>query len=122
MNSLSDLSDVFMFFFLFFTLLNSCLAPAPEKAAPPKIKPAEEISVDNNNDPNRFCSICQAPFNNPLMAQQHYEGKKHRKRMTKMKLMETYGPSSAPGQSADHRKCHIHNYIKSHSIWAFSSF
>ncbi|KAI2651108.1 Zinc finger protein 346 [Labeo rohita] len=23
-------------------------------------------------DPNRFCSICQASFNNPLMAQQHY--------------------------------------------------
>uniref|UniRef100_A0A3Q0T5U4 Zinc finger protein 346 n=1 Tax=Amphilophus citrinellus TaxID=61819 RepID=A0A3Q0T5U4_AMPCI len=46
--------------------------------------------------PDRFCSICQASFNNPLMAQQHYVGKKHRKQMTKLKLMETYGPSTAP--------------------------
>lgn len=52
-------------------------------------------------DPDRFCSICQASFNNPLMAQQHYSGKKHKKHLTKQKLMETYGPSSAPGQSIE---------------------
>ncbi|KAF3840697.1 hypothetical protein F7725_006559 [Dissostichus mawsoni] len=74
----------------------------------PKKKPAEDPSsvpatgVNNNNnsddsdDPDRFCSICHACFNNPLMAQQHYVGKKHRKQMTKLKLMETYGPSTAP--------------------------
>ncbi|XP_008330642.1 zinc finger protein 346 [Cynoglossus semilaevis] len=95
-------------------------APAPEKAAPPKIKPAEEISVDNNNDPNRFCSICQAPFNNPLMAQQHYEGKKHRKRMTKMKLMETYGPSSAPASSQQGYQCTICN-IELNSVEQYQS-
>lgn len=55
---------------------------------------------EDSNDSNRFCSMCQASFNNPLMAQQHYVGKKHRKQMTKMKLMETYGPATAPGQNA----------------------
>ncbi len=52
-------------------------------------------------DHDRFCSICQASFNNPLMAQQHYNGKKHKKHLTKQKLMETYGPSSAPGQNIE---------------------
>ncbi len=52
-------------------------------------------------DHDRFCSICQASFNNPLMAQQHYSGKKHKKHLTKQKLMETYGPSSAPGQNIE---------------------
>lgn len=32
------------------------------------------------------------------MAQQHYDGKKHKKRLTKQKLMETYGASSTPGE------------------------
>lgn len=78
----------------------------PPAAAQPKKKPADNSSSapatggsDNNNNPDRFCSICQASFNNPLMAQQHYVGKKHRKQMTKMKLMETYGPSTTPGQT-----------------------
>ncbi|XP_016130466.1 zinc finger protein 346-like [Sinocyclocheilus grahami] len=55
---------------------------------------------------NLFCSICQSSFNNPLMAQQHYSGKKHKKHLTKQKLMETYGPSSAPDvqQTPQHRK------------------
>jgi hypothetical protein len=49
------------------------------------------------DDQGNFCSICHALFNNPLMAKQHYEGKKHKKQLTQQKLMETYGPSTAPG-------------------------
>lgn len=56
-----------------------------------------ETGGGDGNNSDRFCSICQASFNNPLMAQQHYVGKRHRKQITKQKLMETYGPSSAPG-------------------------
>lgn len=63
--------------------------------------PAEGEQGPAEDDPNRFCTICQASFNNPLMAQQHYEGKKHKKRLTKQKLMETYGPSTAPGESKE---------------------
>lgn len=78
-------------------------APAAVQA---RKKPAEDPSNalggggGDNDDSNRFCAMCQASFNNPLMAQQHYVGKKHRKQMTKMKLMETYGPATAPGQNA----------------------
>lgn len=66
---------------------------SPEQGAAEQ-GPAEE-------DPNRFCTICQASFNNPLMAQQHYVGKKHKKRLTKQKLMETYGASSTPGEGME---------------------
>ncbi|XP_042355925.1 zinc finger protein 346 isoform X2 [Plectropomus leopardus] len=84
-------------------------APVASQTPPtaqPKKKPADDSSGmpamgGNNNNPDRFCSICQASFNNPLMAQQHYVGKKHRKQMTKLKLMETYGPSTAPGQATE---------------------
>ncbi|CAF97300.1 unnamed protein product, partial [Tetraodon nigroviridis] len=62
---------------------------------------------DDNKDSNRFCSMCQASFNNPLMAQQHYVGKKHRKQMTKMKLMETYGPATAPASTLKGYPCTI---------------
>lgn len=93
-------------------ILPSLLFSSPSAAAsqtPPtaqlKKKPADDLSsvpvTDDNNNPDRFCSICQASFNNPLMAQQHYVGKKHRKQVTKLKLMETYGPSTAPGQSTE---------------------
>ncbi|XP_061595146.1 zinc finger protein 346 isoform X2 [Cololabis saira] len=80
-------------------------AEASKPAAEPKTKPAENLSAvtatDNNSNPDRFCSICKASFNNPLMAQQHYVGKKHKKRMTRLKLMETYGPSTAQGRVKD---------------------
>ena len=42
-------------------------------------------------DPDKFCSLCHATFNDPVMAQQHYVGKKHRKQETKLKLMAHYG-------------------------------
>ncbi|XP_059207357.1 zinc finger protein 346 isoform X2 [Centropristis striata] len=91
-------------------------APVASQTPPtvqPKKKPADELSLqatgggNNNDNPDRFCSICQASFNNPLMAQQHYVGKKHRKQMTKMKLMETYGPSTTPASTLKGYPCTI---------------
>lgn len=66
----------------------------PKKPSPVSAPP--EVSA--GNDPEKFCSICHASFNNPLMSKQHYVGKKHKKQMTKVKLMEHFGPSSAPGK------------------------
>lgn len=95
--------------------------------AQPKKKPAEDSSNapatgnnNNNNNPDRFCSICQASFNNPLMAQQHYVGKKHRKQMTKLKLMETYGPSTAPASTLKGYPCTICN-IELNSVEQYQS-
>nr|XP_013011644.1 zinc finger protein 346 isoform X4 [Cavia porcellus] len=47
-------------------------------------------------DPDKFCSLCHATFNDPIMAQQHYAGKKHRKQETKLKLMAHYGRLADP--------------------------
>ncbi|XP_056140839.1 zinc finger protein 346 [Lampris incognitus] len=63
------------------------------------------VTARGNSDPHKFCSICQASFNNPLMAQQHYVGKKHKKQMTKMKLLETYGPSTTPASTVKGYPC-----------------
>lgn len=47
-------------------------------------------------DPDKFCSLCHATFNDPAMAHQHYVGKKHRKQETKLKLMAHYGRLADP--------------------------
>uniref|UniRef100_A0A8D0BT39 Zinc finger protein 346 n=1 Tax=Salvator merianae TaxID=96440 RepID=A0A8D0BT39_SALMN len=66
--------------------------PAQKKTAnlpPTTVSSNEESQIII--DPDKFCSLCHATFNNPLMAQQHYVGKKHRKQETKLKLMAHYG-------------------------------
>ncbi|TRY57869.1 hypothetical protein DNTS_017663 [Danionella cerebrum] len=65
--------------------------------------------VTAEQDPNRFCTICQASFNNPLMAQQHYSGKKHKKHINKQKLMETYGTSTTPASKVKGYPCDMCN-------------
>ncbi|XP_033996342.1 zinc finger protein 346 [Trematomus bernacchii] len=84
--------------------------PKKKPAEDPSSVPATGVNNNNNSDnnnPDRFCSICHASFNNPLMAQQHYVGKKHRKQMTKLKLMETYGPSTAPASTLKGYPCTV---------------
>nr|XP_040036846.1 zinc finger protein 346 isoform X1 [Gasterosteus aculeatus aculeatus] len=89
--------------------LPPAVASQTTPTAPPKKKPGDVPApgADDNSNPDRFCSICQASFNNPLMAQQHYVGKKHRKQMTKQKLMETYGPSTAPASTLKGYPCTV---------------
>uniref|UniRef100_UPI00398F3DC5 zinc finger matrin-type protein 1-like n=1 Tax=Pristiophorus japonicus TaxID=55135 RepID=UPI00398F3DC5 len=42
-------------------------------------------------DPNKFCKLCSASFNNPLMAKQHYNGKRHKKNDARRQLIEEMG-------------------------------
>ncbi|NXK90907.1 ZN346 protein, partial [Formicarius rufipectus] len=83
-------------------------APKVEETVPPQKHPAAlPTSTTSSNeenkditDPDKFCSLCHATFNNPLMAKQHYVGKKHRKQETKHKLMAHYGRTpDAPASS-----------------------
>uniref|UniRef100_A0A803VME7 Zinc finger protein 346 n=1 Tax=Ficedula albicollis TaxID=59894 RepID=A0A803VME7_FICAL len=83
-------------------------APKVEETVPPQKHPAapptSTASSNEENkditDPDKFCSLCHATFNNPLMAKQHYVGKKHRKQETKHKLMAHYGRTpDAPASS-----------------------
>ncbi|XP_018423941.1 PREDICTED: zinc finger matrin-type protein 1-like [Nanorana parkeri] len=51
----------------------------------------ETSSADNEidlSDPNKYCKLCCASFNNPLVAQQHYNGKKHARNELRRKMME----------------------------------
>ncbi|XP_003217582.4 zinc finger protein 346 [Anolis carolinensis] len=70
-------------------------ASAPAQRQPTNFPPPTVCSPPEENqdtsDPDKFCSLCHATFNNPLMAKQHYVGKKHRKQETKLKLMAHYG-------------------------------
>uniref|UniRef100_A0A803YQH7 Fibroblast growth factor receptor 4 n=1 Tax=Meleagris gallopavo TaxID=9103 RepID=A0A803YQH7_MELGA len=83
-------------------------SPKVEEVVPPQKHPATlpTSTVSSNEekkditDPDKFCSLCHATFNNPLMAKQHYVGKKHRKQETKHKLMARYGRTpDAPASS-----------------------
>ncbi|KGL91253.1 Zinc finger matrin-type protein 1, partial [Charadrius vociferus] len=65
---------------------------------------AEESSSSSNttlklNDPDKYCKLCCAPFNNPLMAQQHYVGKKHRRNEARKKILEELGDKAVPVES-----------------------
>ncbi|KFP07077.1 Zinc finger matrin-type protein 1, partial [Calypte anna] len=66
--------------------------------------PADEASSSSNtrlnlNDPEKFCGLCCAPFNNPFVAQEHYTGKKHRRNEARKKLVEELGDKAIPVES-----------------------
>ncbi|KFW90265.1 Zinc finger matrin-type protein 1, partial [Phalacrocorax carbo] len=66
---------------------------------------AEESSSSSNiklklNDPDKYCKLCSAPFNNPLMAHQHYVGKKHRRNEARKKILEELGDKAIPAESS----------------------
>ncbi|XP_062867440.1 zinc finger protein 346 [Trichomycterus rosablanca] len=89
------------------------VGPVVPQAQPVKVKKENGQTTKEQgptaDDPNRFCSICNASFNNPLMAQQHYAGKKHKKHLTKQKLIETYGPSPTPASTVKGYPCTVCN-------------
>ncbi|XP_010182341.1 PREDICTED: zinc finger matrin-type protein 1-like [Mesitornis unicolor] len=61
---------------------------------------AEETSSSNKrlklNDSDKYCKLCCAPFNNPLAAQEHYTGKKHRRNEARKKILEELGDTAVP--------------------------
>ncbi|XP_064367682.1 lysine-rich coiled-coil protein 1 isoform X2 [Dromaius novaehollandiae] len=76
--------------------------PSAEK--PLRTSKAEESSSSSNtslelNYPDKYCKLCCAPFNNPLMARQHYVGKKHRRNEARKKMMEELGDKAVPAES-----------------------
>ncbi|KAG9479471.1 hypothetical protein GDO78_011488 [Eleutherodactylus coqui] len=51
------------------------------------------------SDPNKYCKLCCATFNKPLVAQQHYSGKKHARNEARRKMMEEMGDTGVPMDS-----------------------
>ncbi|CAI9594343.1 unnamed protein product, partial [Staurois parvus] len=64
--------------------------PLPKKLRLTTPAPEKTTGAVDRSDPEKFCQLCRATFNNPHMAQQHYAGKKHKKQETKSELMTIY--------------------------------
>lgn len=83
----------YTFFFLLLTLTGIPPPKKPRFTPPAPVQNAGAAAgtgpVDRS-DPEKFCKLCSATFNNPHMAQQHYAGKKHKKQETKSQLMTIY--------------------------------
>ncbi|XP_025920420.1 lysine-rich coiled-coil protein 1 isoform X1 [Apteryx rowi] len=88
-------------------LSSTSTSPALQKPSDEKpllTSKAEESSSSSStnlelNDPDKYCKLCCAPFNNPLMAHQHYVGKKHRRNEARKKMMEELGDETVPAES-----------------------
>ncbi|XP_066567896.1 zinc finger matrin-type protein 1 [Amia ocellicauda] len=67
-----------------------------ESAAPPCLggerrsqQPGLSVEPEVDlSDINKYCQLCSASFNNPLMAQQHYGGKKHQRNEARRRMLQ----------------------------------
>ncbi|XP_073408949.1 zinc finger matrin-type protein 4 isoform X1 [Dendrobates tinctorius] len=68
--------------------------PVQENPEPTEVNIQEDDtlwSIHIGSESRKFCDLCRAWFNNPMMAQQHYEGKKHKKNAARAKLLQRLG-------------------------------
>uniref|UniRef100_G1MTS4 Zinc finger matrin-type 4 n=1 Tax=Meleagris gallopavo TaxID=9103 RepID=G1MTS4_MELGA len=65
----------------------------PRVDRPPAASPPQP-----RRDSDRYCQLCAAWFNNPVMAQQHYDGKKHKKNAARAELLEQLGKTLDLGE------------------------
>ncbi|CAN2388395.1 U1-like zinc finger [Pristimantis euphronides] len=80
------------------TEFNPTLSPLTEKSNQQE-ESADASCGDNAidlSDPNKYCKLCCATFNKPLVAQQHYSGKKHARNEARRKMMEEMGDTGVP--------------------------
>ncbi|NWU61025.1 ZMAT1 protein, partial [Pterocles burchelli] len=69
------------------------------------VQPVAESSSSSStrlklNDPDKYCRLCCASFNAPLVAQKHYAGKKHRRNEARKKILEDLGDKIVPVESS----------------------
>ncbi|KAG8141267.1 hypothetical protein E2320_006903 [Naja naja] len=67
----------------------------PHVDSSPAVSPPHQ-----RRDSDRYCQLCAAWFNNPMMAQQHYDGKKHKKNAARADLLEQLGKTLDLGELA----------------------
>lgn len=59
-------------------------------------EPRADVDV---TDPHRYCPLCAASFNNPQMALQHYNGRKHQRNRSRHKMLKELGNKVQQGSS-----------------------
>ncbi|XP_028826470.1 zinc finger matrin-type protein 4 isoform X2 [Denticeps clupeoides] len=62
--------------------------PPVEPPIIPPTPPPSWPGLGVNGEAGKSCCLCGAWFNNPLMAQQHYEGKKHKRNAARARLLQ----------------------------------
>lgn len=58
--------------------------------------PSTEVDL---RDPNKYCALCAASFNNPQMALQHYNGRKHQRNQARQELIKELGDDVQQGNT-----------------------
>ncbi len=94
-------SSILMDIYRWWMYILFCAESAPptpqttdKTAAPPSWQP-----LANHGEAGKYCCLCGAWFNNPLMAQQHYEGKKHKRNAARTRLLEQLAGSLDANES-----------------------
>ncbi|XP_056294475.1 zinc finger matrin-type protein 1 [Pseudoliparis swirei] len=58
-------------------------------------------------DPKKRCALCAASFNNPLMASQHYNGRKHQRNQARRDLLKELGDDARQANSLMCQMCSL---------------
>ena len=62
----------------------------------PNTAPKKDVDL---KDPNKYCALCAASFNNPQMALQHYNGRKHQRNQARQDLLKDLGDNVQEGNT-----------------------
>lgn len=76
-----------------------CAESAPPTTQTTDTPPPSWQPLANHGEAGKYCCLCGAWFNNPLMAQQHYEGKKHKRNAARARLLEQLAGSLDANES-----------------------
>ncbi|XP_031711513.1 zinc finger matrin-type protein 1 [Anarrhichthys ocellatus] len=66
--------------------------------------PSTEVDL---KDPNKYCALCAASFNNPQMALQHYNGRKHQRNQARRDLLKELGDHVQQANSLMCQMCSV---------------
>ncbi|KAM9859797.1 zinc finger matrin-type protein 1 [Aulostomus maculatus] len=80
--------------------------PAPVDIVEHPVDPTTTLTSTTVDlkDPNKYCSLCAASFNNPQMALQHYNGRKHQRNAARQELLKELGDDA---DQANHLMCQM---------------
>lgn len=59
------------------------------------------------SDPDKYCKLCAASFNNPMMAAEHYSGRKHQRNLARQELHNKLGELSEQATSLTCPICNV---------------
>ncbi|XP_058392367.1 zinc finger matrin-type protein 1 isoform X2 [Diceros bicornis minor] len=81
------------------TFLKPLAVKPPPGGIKDKTMPSSSSTALDLNNPNKYCKLCPASFNSPLMAQQHYVGKKHKRNEARKKFVDKIREKPLPAKS-----------------------